>query len=170
MEDVQLGSLYQQVILDHYRRPRNKGQLDDGTVSVFMENPTCGDEIHLQMKIEDDAVTDVRFLGDGCSISQASVSIMTGLIKGADLTDADRLAQRFTAVMHGDEEAAKDKSLGNLRALEGVKKFPVRIKCALLAFDALQEALRRHRGEASGDGAEGPGGGSSAGANPSGEE
>ena len=150
MEEVQLGSLYQQVILDHYQKPRNKGELGEGTVTVFMENPTCGDEIHLQLKIEDDVITDVRFMGEGCSISQASVSIMTGLIKGTDLSDADALAQRFTAVMHGDAEAARDKQLGNLRALEGVRKFPVRIKCALLGFDALQEALKRHR-----DGAEG---------------
>ena len=145
MEDVQLGSLYQQVILEHYQKPRNKGELEDRTVTVFMENPTCGDQIHLQLKIEDGKVSDVKFLGEGCSISQASVSIMTGLLKGADLSDADALAERFTAVMHGDAEAAKDKSLGNLRALEGVKKFPVRIKCALLGFDALQEGLKRHR-------------------------
>lgn len=145
MEEVQLGSLYQQVILEHYQKPRNKGELDDGTVTVFMENPTCGDQIHLQLKIEDGSIADVKFLGEGCSISQASVSIMTGLLKGASLSDADALAEKFTSVMHGDAEAAKDKSLGNLRALEGVRKFPVRIKCALLGFDALQEALKRHR-------------------------
>ncbi len=141
--DVQLSSLYQQVILDHYRSPKNKGDLDDATVTVFMENPTCGDEIRLQLKVEGDEITEARFVGTGCSISQASVSMMTQLLKGRKLGDAGTLAERFTSMMHGDKEAAGDRSLKDLRALQGVSKFPVRIKCALLGFDALQEALKR---------------------------
>ncbi|MFQ5537134.1 MAG: Fe-S cluster assembly sulfur transfer protein SufU [Gemmatimonadota bacterium] len=145
METPQLNSLYQQLILEHYRNPRNKGELPDSTVEVHMANPVCGDEIKLQLRIEEDRIADVRFVGQGCSISQASVSMMTSLLKGRSLEDADALAQRFTAVMHGDEEAARDRSLGDLRALAGVSKFPVRVKCALLGFDALQEALKSTR-------------------------
>jgi nitrogen fixation NifU-like protein len=83
-------------------------------------------------------------VGQGCSISQASVSMMTTLLQGRELDEADELAKRFTAMMHGDEDAAKDRTLGDLRALQGVSKFPVRIKCALLGFDALQEALKKN--------------------------
>lgn len=138
-----LKSLYQQVILDHYRNPRNQGDLPDRTVQVVMRNPSCGDEITLQLRVEDNEIADVKFLGEGCSISQASVSMMTGLVKGEPVDHARNIADRFTRMMHGDEEAARDSILGNLRALQGVSKFPVRIKCALLGFDALQEALEQ---------------------------
>lgn len=148
MSELNLNSLYQQVILDHYRKPRNQGELEDKTVEIHMANPVCGDEIRLQLRIEGDAIVEAKFVGQGCSISQASVSMMTTLLEGRSLSDADALAQRFTEMMHGDEEAAKDKSLGDLRALQGVSKFPVRIKCALLGFDALQEALSKEVGEA----------------------
>ena len=147
MQTPQLSSLYQQLILEHYRSPRNKGELDDKTVEIHMANPVCGDEIRLQLRLEDGRITDARFVGQGCSISQASVSMMTGLLKDRSVDEADELAKRFTKMMHGDPDAAKDKSLGDLRALQGVSKFPVRIKCALLAFDALQEALKQSGGE-----------------------
>lgn len=143
MEAPALNSLYQQLILEHYRNPHNKAELPDKTVEVHMANPVCGDEIRIQLRIEDDRIEDARFVGQGCSISQAAVSMMTDLLKGKSLDDADALAKRFTDLMHGDAEAAKDRSLGELRALQGVSKFPVRIKCALLGFDALQEALKR---------------------------
>jgi nitrogen fixation NifU-like protein len=139
----ELNSLYQQLILEHYRNPRNKAELDDKTVEVHLANPVCGDEIRLQLRIEDNRVAEARFVGQGCSISQAAVSMMTTLLKGRSLDDADALAKRFTELMHGSEAAAKDKSLGDLRALQGVSKFPVRIKCALLGFDALQQALAK---------------------------
>lgn len=146
--DVQLSSLYQQLILEHYKKPRNKGELEDGTVEVHMRNPSCGDEIKLQLRVEDDVIRDVRFLGEGCSISQASVSMMTTLLQDRSLDEAMTLAKRFTEMMHGDEEAAKDRSLRDLRALQGVSKFPVRVKCALLGFDALQEAVKQTREDA----------------------
>ncbi len=146
MSDLNLSSLYQQLILDHYRKPRNKGELPEKTVEIHMANPVCGDEIRLQLRVEGDQITQARHVGHGCSISQAAVSMMTSLIVGKSLTDADGLAERFTAMMHGDEEMAKDRSMGDLRALQGVSKFPVRIKCALLAFDALQEAIKKTRG------------------------
>ncbi len=145
VQDVQLNSLYQHLILEHYKKPRNRGTLDGGTVEIHMRNPACGDEIKLQMRIEGDVIHDLRFLGEGCSISQASVSMMTTMLKNRSLNDAMDLARRFTEMMHGDPEAAKDRSLKDLRALQGVSKFPIRIKCALLGFDALQEAVRQSR-------------------------
>jgi nitrogen fixation protein NifU and related proteins len=145
MTDLQLSSLYQQLILEHYRTPRNRGQLSDATVSVHMRNPSCGDEIRLQLRVESDRIVAVRFEGEGCSISQASVSMMTGLLVDRPLDEALALANRFTQMMHGDEEAAADRALKDLRVLKGVAKFPVRIKCALLGFDALQEAVRETR-------------------------
>jgi nitrogen fixation NifU-like protein len=143
MSDLNLNSLYQQLILDHYRNPRNKGELPEKTVEVHMANPVCGDEIRLQLQIQDGVIVEARHIGQGCSISQASVSMMTNLLKGKKLEEAEGLAARFTAMMHGDEEAGRDKAMGDLRALQGVSKFPVRIKCALLAFDALQEGIKQ---------------------------
>jgi nitrogen fixation NifU-like protein len=154
MDTPQLNSLYQQLILEHYRNPRNRAELAEKTVEVHLANPVCGDEIRLQLLIDDDRIADAKFIGQGCSISQAAVSMMTTLLKGRSLSDADALAKRFTEMMHGSEEAAKDKALADLRALRGVSKFPVRIKCALLGFDALQEALKKTGAgaEASGEG------------------
>jgi nitrogen fixation NifU-like protein len=147
METPQLNSLYQQLILEHYRSPRNRGELPDRSVEVHMLNPSCGDEVKLQLRMADGTVEEARFTGHGCSISQASISMMTQLVKGSSVEDARELARRFTRLMHGDEAVARDRSLGDLRALAGVSKFPVRVKCALLGFDALQEALGQ--GEAS---------------------
>ena len=143
MSQPPLNSLYQQLILEHYRHPRNKEELPERTVEVHMANPVCGDEIRLQLRIDEGQISHARFIGQGCSISQASVSMMTDLLEGRSLDDAVGLADRFTAMMHGDDDAAKDRALGDLRALQGVSKFPVRIKCALLAFDALREALEQ---------------------------
>jgi nitrogen fixation NifU-like protein len=147
METPQLSSLYQQLILEHYRNPRNKAELEEKTVEIHMANPVCGDEIHLQLRIEGDHIAEAKFLGQGCSISQATISMMTAKLQGASLSNAKALAERFTALMHGDAEAAKDRSLGDLRALQGVSKFPVRIKCALIGFDALQEAMKKYASE-----------------------
>jgi nitrogen fixation NifU-like protein len=143
--EPQITSLYQHLILDHYKRPRNRGELDSPTVEVHMRNPSCGDEVKLQLQVEDGVIRDLKFLGEGCSISQASISMMTTLLKERHVDDAMAVAKRFTEMMHGDEEAAKDRTLKDLRALEGVSKFPVRVKCALLGFDALQEAVKRTR-------------------------
>jgi len=108
-----------------------------------MNNPSCGDEVTLQLRFENDLVTDARFVGHGCSISQASISMMTGLLKGKTRADAAELIGKFTQMMHGDPAAAKDRALGDLRALAGVSKFPVRVKCALLGWNALEEALKQ---------------------------
>ena len=147
MSELNLNSLYQQLILEHYRKPRNKGELPEKTVEIHMANPVCGDEIRLQLQIDDGKIVEARHVGQGCSISQAAVSMMTVLIKDRELDEATELAEKFTAMMHGDESIAKDRSMGDLRALQGVSKFPVRIKCALLAFDALQEAMKKQEGD-----------------------
>jgi nitrogen fixation NifU-like protein len=140
-----LESIFRELILDHYRKPRNKGALEEPSVSVAMRNPLCGDEIELQVKIEDDRVTDVKFKGQGCSISLASTSMMTERLKGAPLDQAMALERRFLDLMHGDESAKEDRALGDLRALQGVAKLPVRIKCALLGWNALDEAVKAYR-------------------------
>ena len=139
-----LASLYQEVILQHYKSPRNRGELEGAHREVHMRNPTCGDEIRLQLKLADDGrIAEARFTGEGCSISQASVSMMTQLVRGRSAAEASALAARFTEMMHGDAAAASDRALGDLRALAGVSKFPVRVKCALLGWNALDEALGR---------------------------
>lgn len=137
-----IASLYQELILEHYKKPRNRGEVEGATGTIHMKNPSCGDEIRLMVRVEDDVVREARFLGEGCSISQASASMMTSLLEGRSVDDAVMLARRFTQMMHGDAEAARDRSLGDLRVLAGVAKFPTRVKCALLGFDALQEALK----------------------------
>ncbi|CAN5631794.1 SUF system NifU family Fe-S cluster assembly protein [soil metagenome] len=136
-----LSSLFQELILDHYKRPRNKGELPDPDAEVHMNNPTCGDEVRLQLRLRDGIIEDAKFVGDGCSISQASISMMTQLVKGKPAEEALQLAARFTEMMHGNDEAARDKRLGDLRSLAGVARFPVRVKCALLGWNALEVAL-----------------------------
>ena len=140
--EPRLSALYQELILDHYRRPRNKGVLEQPTHTIALNNPLCGDEIDLQLRMEGDVIKDVRFIGRGCSISQAAASMMTQIVKEKRLVEAFALADRMSAMMHGDEAAAKDASLGDLRALAGVAKFPIRVKCALLPWNALRDAVK----------------------------
>lgn len=140
-----LESIFRELILDHYRRPRNKGEMAEPTVRVSMRNPLCGDEIELMLDVEDGRIAGARFLGQGCSISQASVSMMTQALEGRSLDEALDLERRFLALMRGEEAAREDRALGDLRALEGVAKLPVRIKCALLGWNALDEAVKAIR-------------------------
>ncbi len=140
---AQIQGLYQEMILDHYRRPRNKGEIPDADETIVMKNPLCGDEITVQIRYDGDSVADIGFSGRGCSISQASASMMTQLVKGRNLEEIESLRGRFRDMVMGTENAADDKSLGSLRALSGVSKFPARVKCALLAWDALTEGVRR---------------------------
>jgi nitrogen fixation protein NifU and related proteins len=140
---AQIGALYQEMILDHYRRPRNKGGIADPDDTILMKNPLCGDEIEIQIRYEDDSIADVGFSGRGCSISQASASMMTQLVKGKDVEEIEGLRSRFRDMVMGDEKAAEDTSLGSLRALSGVARFPARVRCALLAWNALETALSR---------------------------
>ncbi|MDP2479568.1 MAG: SUF system NifU family Fe-S cluster assembly protein [Candidatus Palauibacterales bacterium] len=136
-----LSSLYQEVILDHYRRPRNKGPLEGATHSITMNNPLCGDVIELQLEVSGDRIDRARFEGRGCSISQAAASMMTRELEGRSLDEALELAGKFTQLMHGERGLSEDADLGDLRALAGVARFPVRIKCALLGFNCLEELL-----------------------------
>lgn len=145
---AELGALYQEMILDHYRRPRNKGTLENPDASVEMKNPLCGDEIGLQIAFDGNEIRDVRFSGRGCSISQASASMMTQLLKGKTRAEIESIRKRFRGLMLGESSAADDPQLGSLRALSGVARFPARVKCALLAWNALETALAEREGEA----------------------
>ena len=140
---AQIGALYQEMILDHYRRPRNKGEMPDADASVLMKNPLCGDEIAVHLRYDGDEIADLGFSGRGCSISQASASMMTQLLKGKSVEEAEGIRARFRDMVMGDKDAAEDASLGSLRALGGVARFPARVKCALLAWNALETALAK---------------------------
>ena len=144
MVRLSLEELYKEVILDHYRAPRNKGQLDPHDVALERNNPLCGDEIELFLKFEDDSVEGIAFDGKGCSISQASASMMTEKVKGLDIKDATELAESIKRMMAGDEEG-DPKTLGDLVSLKGVVKYPVRIKCALLGWNTLLEAIEESK-------------------------
>ncbi len=137
---MSLDDLYREVILDHYSHPRNKGSLDPADVVREGANPLCGDEIRLSLVVRDGIVREVRFDGKGCSISQASASMMTDRIKGQPIAEAQRLIAAFKAMMRGEAPAPDD--LGDLEALQGVRKFPVRVKCATLGWVTLEEALK----------------------------
>ncbi|KMY55203.1 MULTISPECIES: Fe-S cluster assembly sulfur transfer protein SufU [Bacillaceae] len=135
-----LDQLYRQVIMDHYKNPRNKGQIEDGTLTIDMNNPTCGDRIHLTMNVEDGKVSEAKFDGEGCSISMASASMMTQAIKGKDVETALRLSKTFSEMMQGNDYP-DDLDLGDIEALQGVAKFPARIKCATLSWKAMEKGL-----------------------------
>ncbi|MDT8437185.1 MAG: SUF system NifU family Fe-S cluster assembly protein [Gemmatimonadota bacterium] len=136
-----LHQLYQEVILDHYRRPRNKGAIAEPTHSITMNNPLCGDVIELLLEVRGGRIERAAFEGRGCSISQASASMLTERVTGRTPREALDIAARFTRMLHGDAEAAEDPALGDLRALAGVAKFPVRVKCALLPWNCLEELV-----------------------------
>ncbi len=138
---AELGALYQEMILDHYRRPRNKGTLERPDAAVEIKNPLCGDEIGLQVAFDGDNVCDLKFSGRGCSISLASASMMTQLVKGKSTEEIEKIRQQFRNLMLGISPAVDDERLGSLRALAGVARFPARVKCALLAWNALERAL-----------------------------
>jgi nitrogen fixation NifU-like protein len=139
-----LEDLYREIILDHYRTPRNRGELDPPALFADGHNPLCGDEIRISVSVQDGVVTDVRFSGSGCSISQSSASMMTSAIKGKPVEQVKSIVRRFKQMMTIDEEDSEiDESinLGDLEALQGVVKFPVRIKCATLGWNTLLDAL-----------------------------
>jgi nitrogen fixation NifU-like protein len=142
--DVELDELYREIILDHYRTPRNRGSLDEPSASGEGDNPLCGDEVKLDLTIEGDRIAAVRFVGRGCSISQASASMLTQAIMGLSLEEVEALFESFKGMMYGSDQVDTE-SLGDLEALQGVRKFPVRVKCATLAWNVLQEALEQYR-------------------------
>jgi nitrogen fixation NifU-like protein len=135
-----LDELYREVILDHYKSPRNKRDLPGAELSCKRNNPLCGDEITVHVHLADGRLAGVAFEGSGCSISQASASMLTESVAGSTVEDAEALAGRFRGMMEGTVEPDEE-TFGDLMALRGVVKYPVRIKCAVLAWDVLQEAL-----------------------------
>jgi nitrogen fixation NifU-like protein len=135
-----LEELYKEVILDHYKNPRNKRDLPDAALSCSKNNPLCGDEITVLANLDDGRVAEVTFQGQGCSISQASASMMTEAVTGRSVEEAGELVGEFRSFMQGATEPGEE-TLGDLIALKGVVKYPVRIKCAVLAWDVLQDAL-----------------------------
>jgi nitrogen fixation NifU-like protein len=143
-----LEELYREVILDHYRNPRNRGRLDSPDASAEGVNPLCGDEITIDLALADGVVSNVAISGQGCSISQSSASMMTEAIKGKTREEIDQLMQRFRTMMSLDDSADSGLDperpgavLGDIEALQGVRQYPVRIKCASLAWTTLMEAL-----------------------------
>jgi nitrogen fixation NifU-like protein len=142
--DIELDELYREIILDHYRNPRNRGSLDQPSATSEGDNPLCGDEVRVDLDIRDGRVFDVRFLAKGCSISQASASMMTEAIKGRSLEEVESLFEMFKGMMYGADEVDVE-ALGDLEALQGVRKFPVRVKCATLAWNTLRKALEEFR-------------------------
>ena len=137
-----LSDLYQEVILDHNRRPRNFGVLADATHHAEGYNPLCGDRLTLFLKLEGDVITDVSFEGSGCAISKASASLMTDTLKGRGVADARALFERFHRMVTTPPDREVE-DLGKLSALAGVREFPVRVKCASLAWHTLKAALER---------------------------
>jgi nitrogen fixation protein NifU and related proteins len=135
-----LDDLYKEVILDHYKSPRNKRDLPDATASLQKNNPLCGDEVTIHARLEDGKVAEVTFEGQGCSISQASASMLTESVAGKTVEDAAGLTRDFRGMMEGSVDPDED-AFGDLIALKGVVKYPVRIKCAVLAWDVLQDVL-----------------------------
>ena len=137
-----LTDLYQEIILDHNKRPKNFRVLDDATHQAEGYNPLCGDRLRLYLKLDGDVIADVGFQGSGCAISKASASLMTDLLKGRAVADARALFDRFHRMVTTSPDAEVE-DMGKLSALAGVREFPVRVKCASLAWHTLKAALDR---------------------------
>lgn len=139
-----LSALYQDIILDHYRRPRNNGRLENPDERITRKNPFCGDVIELQLTFDGDRVREARFTGQGCAISQASASMMTHMLEGKTVAEVEQIAAGFARLVSDATATAADPSLGELRAFTGVSRLPNRHLCALLPWGALTEALLHH--------------------------
>ncbi|CQR46547.1 NifU-like protein [Paraliobacillus sp. PM-2] len=136
-----LDTLYRQVIMDHYKNPRNRGSFDEESLTIDMNNPTCGDRIQLHLLVDDDIVKDAKFEGEGCSISLSSASMMTQAVKGKSTKEALKMSETFSDMMLGKEVDTSDMELGDIEALQGVAKFPARIKCATLSWKAMEKGI-----------------------------
>ena len=144
----ELEELYQEVILDHSRRPRNFGELAGASVKVHGDNPSCGDEIHLAIKFDGNGgLEEIKFTGHGCAISQASASLMTMKLKGKKRAEVEHMLNAFHDLVT-TENSHPPKNLGDLQVMRGVRKFPQRVKCAMLPWRAVEQALRQSAGEA----------------------
>ncbi|WP_425433694.1 Fe-S cluster assembly sulfur transfer protein SufU [Natribacillus halophilus] len=136
-----LDALYRQVIMDHYKNPRNRGEIVGDALTVNMNNPSCGDKIQLHLKVDGDVVRDARFTGEGCSISLSSASMMTETVMGKTVDEALELSGIFFGIVQGEDYDDEKYDLGDVEALQGVTKFPARIKCATLAWKAMEKGL-----------------------------
>jgi nitrogen fixation NifU-like protein len=134
--------LYQAVILEHNKKPRNFGKLDPCTHHADGHNPLCGDQLQLTLNVEDGRIADIRFEGSGCAIDVASASLMTGAVKGKTLAEAEEMAEEFRALVRGELDASAPHHLGKLTLFEGVRNLPVRVKCAVLPWATLSSALK----------------------------
>ena len=145
-QPVAFDDLYRDLILDHYRTPRNTGALEDATIVAEGLNPSCGDEIRVSIALEDGKVRAVRFQGQGCSISQSSASMMTEEASGRSADEVEALSEAVQEMLTHENFDVDSADLGDLEALHGVARFPVRIKCALLAWKVLDQALAEATG------------------------
>jgi len=146
----ELRELYQELILDHNRKPRNRRAMTDATADADGFNPLCGDKVHVFVKLEGDRIADVSFDGQGCAISTASASLMTTALKGKTLEEAREIFDRFHAMVTGEPGApTPEEKLGKLAVFQGVCEFPVRVKCATLAWHTLKAAIDRTSGQVS---------------------
>ncbi|MBN8235499.1 SUF system NifU family Fe-S cluster assembly protein [Halobacillus kuroshimensis] len=136
-----LDTLYRQVIMDHYKNPRNRGSIEGNPMVVDMNNPTCGDRIQVYLQVEDGLVQEAKFDGEGCSISLSSASMMTQAIKGRPVDEALKMSELFSDLMQGKDIDEDGLDLGDIEALQGVAKFPARIKCATLAWKAMEKGV-----------------------------
>lgn len=139
-----LDQLYRRVIMDHYKNPRNKGSIEDGALTIDMNNPTCGDRIHLTLQVEDGKIQNAKFDGEGCSISMASASMMTQAVKGKSVDEALQLSSTFSEMMLG-KDYDDSIELDDIEALSGVSQFPARIKCATLAWKAMEKGVSEEK-------------------------
>ena len=146
--DSELRELYQQVILDHNKSPRNFRVMENPTQEADGHNPLCGDTLHIYLHVEDGIINDVSFKGSGCAISKASASLMTSMIKGKAVKEAEKLFENFHALVTGKlGENADLSELGKLAVFAGVQEFPVRVKCASLAWHTMESALHQNGNE-----------------------
>lgn len=143
---MSLDTLYQEIIIDHYKSPRCYGKLDPCDLQGHDHNPFCGDELTVYARLEGDTLKEISFEGKGCSISQASASMMTQILKEKSLKEALLFSSKLRALLRGEEEMTEEE-LEDLNALRGVANFPVRVKCATLAWNILQKAIIEHVGK-----------------------
>lgn len=136
--------LYLEVILDHYKNPRNFGFLEHPTHKALGHNPLCGDNVEIHLVIENDIIKDIKFKGEGCAVSQASASIMTSVLKGKTISDARNLFNKFHKILVDKLSPEELKGLGKLEVFSGVREFPMRVKCATLAWHTLINALENN--------------------------
>jgi len=141
---MDLDDLYQEIIFEHYKQPKNQGSLEDADVVIEGRNPFCGDEIKLMLKIKNGLVEDVKFSGSGCAISQSSASVMTEQIKGKSIKEIQELFKDFSIMVRGEDDSHSHiDDTSELAAFQGISAFPTRVKCAMLAWNAMKEGIER---------------------------